>query len=129
MKEGSVEFSEWLRQELYRRGWDQQELVRRTDISTSHVSNVLNGMRCAGPDFCIEVARALGVPREVVFQARGWLLYTPKPLVAPDLPHSLLRMVETVRHLPPHAQDDVLADWARTLAMVCLLLGKAVEGR
>ena len=119
------DFATWVRAEMNRRGWTGADLARRMNVDPGTVGNVLNGNRGAGPTFCIVLAQAFGLSREVVFRARGWLLYTQKTIVAPDLPHPLLRMVETVRYLPPHAQDEVLAVWARTLAMACVLLGKA----
>jgi transcriptional regulator with XRE-family HTH domain len=106
-----MEFSEWLWQQLYARGWGQQDLVRRTGISSAQVSNVLNGMRRAGPNFCIAVARAFGIPREVVFQARGWLLSLPTPMSAPDAPIRLVELVNTVSRLPPATQAMVFQAW------------------
>lgn len=113
-----MEFSEWLWQQLYERGWGQQDLVRRTGISSAQVSNVLNGMRRAGPDFCIEVARAFGIPREVVFQARGWLLSLPTPMSAPDAPICLVQLVNTVSRLPPATQEMVFQAWESILNLV-----------
>lgn len=119
------DFALWVRAEMNGRGWTGSDLARRMNSDPGTVGNVINGNRGAGPAFCIALAQALGVPREVVFRAPGWLLYTPQPLVAPNLPHPVMRMVDTVRHLPPRAQDEVLAVWARILAMACLLLGRA----
>lgn len=103
-----MEFTEWLRAELEKRGWDQSEFARRMESHPGTVGNVLNGNRQAGPDFCIGVARALGLPREEVFRARGWLLREPEQVVAPLAPPRAISLVERLINYPPEVRDLVL---------------------
>lgn len=76
-----MEFSAWIENELEKRNWSQRELVRRSKnsgykISPGQLSHIISGSRQAGPDACIAIAIALGVSREEIFRARGWLLGT-----------------------------------------------------
>ena len=76
-----MNFSKWVENELQKRGWSQRELVRRAKrlgykISSGQLSHIISGTRQAGPEACIAIAHALGVSREEVFRARGWLLGT-----------------------------------------------------
>jgi transcriptional regulator with XRE-family HTH domain len=65
------------------------ELARQASISSAHMSNVLNEKQKPGFDFCIGVARALGVPEIEVFQRAGLLSPAP-PTDTPAL-DTLLR--------------------------------------
>lgn len=110
-----MEFPEWLRNEIEKRGWDQSELARRMETHPGTVGNVLTGNRQAGPDFCIAVARALGIPREDVFRARGWLLKETQPVAAPDADPRLINMAESVRKMPAEDQEKILLAWQAVL--------------
>lgn len=110
-----MEFSEWIRLEMEKRGWSQSEMARRMEVDPGTLGNVLNGNRQAGPDFCIAVARALGVSREEVFRARGWLLREPQQIVASDADPRLIKMAEAVRPLPFSLRERVLNLWASSL--------------
>ena len=46
---------------------------RRAGLSQTAVSNVISGNRKAGPEFCVKVARAFGVPPEKVLRLAGIL--------------------------------------------------------
>lgn len=86
-----MEFTEWLQNELNKRGWSQRELVRRSDeygnkISKTQLTNILLGKRNAGPDSCIAIAQTLELPRETVFRARGWLSKEPEDIFLPKAP-------------------------------------------
>lgn len=110
-----MEFSKWLQAELNNRGWGQSDLARRSGLSTSQISNVLNGGRDAGPDFCIGVARALGISREEVFRQRGWLLREPTLVVPADADTRLTDLAETVRQLNQDLRDLILDGWEMVL--------------
>jgi transcriptional regulator with XRE-family HTH domain len=111
----TVEFTDWLRAELEKRAWDQSELARRMQSHPGTVGNVLNGNRQAGPDFCIAVARALGMPREEVFRARGWLLRNPQDSLAPDADPRVNAMWQTVNQMPPLQREAMIEAWGATL--------------
>lgn len=69
-----MSFGSWLQAELNKRGWSQWELSRQSEIPQSQISKIINGSRHPGPEPCIAIAEALGVSRDEVFRARGWLL-------------------------------------------------------
>lgn len=110
-----MEFNEWLQAELNKRGWDHADLVRRTGLSSGGISHVMNGDRKAGPDFCIAVSQALGIPRETVFRARGWLLRNPQDPLAPDADPRVNAMWQAVNHLPPLQREAMIEAWGATL--------------
>ena len=70
-------FEEWAYKELATRGWDQAELSRRGDITSSHVSRILSGLRKPGPEACSAIARAFNIPEDIVFRKAG--LMSPAP--------------------------------------------------
>ena len=69
-----MSFGDWLKKELDKRGWAQAELARRSGVPQGQISNIIRGIRQPGPEPCIAIGQALGVSREEIFQARGWLL-------------------------------------------------------
>lgn len=104
-----MEFTLWLQVELNKRGWDQAELARRSGITKAQISRVLVGERSAGVDFCIAIARALGLPREEVFRARGWLLREPDEIVPAGTNSRIERLIKHINTLAPEVQE-LLAD-------------------
>lgn len=62
---------EWIREELEKRGWSQNELARRAGITSGAMSFVMTGMRNPGPELCQGIARALDIPEIVVFEHAG----------------------------------------------------------
>lgn len=73
-----TEFTDWLQNELDKRGWAQIELTRRGGISSGAVSNLMSGDRNPGPEICNAIARALKIPPETVFRAAGLLPERPE---------------------------------------------------
>ncbi len=69
-----MSFGDWLKKELDKRGWVQAELARRSGVPQGQISNIIRGIRQPGPEPCSAIGQALGVSREEIFQARGWLL-------------------------------------------------------
>lgn len=108
-----MEFTEWLQNELDKRGWSQNELVRRSQefenrISQTQLSNILLGKRHAGPDSCIAIAQTLGLPRETVFRARGWLLREPEDVFPPGAEPILLELDQLARTWTPTLRQTFL---------------------
>lgn len=120
----AIEFPEWLQQQMDERGWDQATLSARSRLTNGAISHVLTGSRKAGVDFCIAVARAMGIPREDVFKARGWLSEKPRPVVAADADPRLIEMAEAVRSLPIEQRELILDVWESTLKAVGIKFGK-----
>lgn len=67
------EFRAWLEGELKNRGWSQRELARQSGVKQSRLSDVIRGVRNPGPKFCGDIARAFGIPVEVVMRAAAIL--------------------------------------------------------
>ena len=110
-----MDFANWLHSQLTIAGWEQADLARRTGISKTQISNVLSGVRQAGPEFCIAVARAFGISREEVFQVRGWLLSSSAPVLQGEADPQLMAMVEVVRTLPLEQRQRIIYAWDATL--------------
>jgi hypothetical protein len=66
------------------------------------LSHILNGSRNPGPDSCIAIADAFGVPREDVFRIIGWL----KPIPGED--KTVKEIVYTVDQMPEELKEEVL---------------------
>lgn len=71
-----LSFSDWLLQEVERRGLTYSELARRGGTTPARVSQVISGDK-PGWDFCLAVARAFGEPPEKIFRLAG--LLPPEP--------------------------------------------------
>lgn len=105
-----MKFSEWVEQELNRRGWNHSDLVRRSEetgyaISQSQFWRIMNEERQAGPDACISIAVALGISREEVFRARGWLLREADQIVRPEAGPEVRQAVSRLQDLPQGSQE------------------------
>ncbi|MCX7680524.1 MAG: helix-turn-helix transcriptional regulator [Anaerolineae bacterium] len=77
MYNSAREFTHWLMEEIYRRGWSFREFAQRAGLSPSAVSKVVNGDVLPGWEFCFKVSRALELPPEAVFRKAG--LLPPEP--------------------------------------------------
>lgn len=64
-------FARWLQDELDSNGWDQAELARRSGISTTHISRLINDQRDPGPESCKKIAKALRVSELIVYREAG----------------------------------------------------------
>lgn len=79
----SEQFAQWLQDELNKRGWDQAELSRRSNVSKGQISRVMSTSRGIGPDTAKAIAHALDLPEELVFREAG--LLSDKPEEPPTL--------------------------------------------
>lgn len=70
-------FSDWLNEELNKRGWIQADLYRRSGLSRTSISDVIAGNLAPGYKFCAAIARALDLPPEFVMRKAG--LLPPEP--------------------------------------------------
>lgn len=108
-----MKFSSWLQTQLIKRGWDQSEVAKRAQmtgyyISKTQVSRIINGDRQAGPDACIAIAHALGLSREEVFKARGWLLTASEDPVQPNMTPQVAEVIRQLLRLPQDTQELVV---------------------
>ena len=69
-------FTEWIEQELARRGWKPSDLAREAGLDQGTLSNVLSGARGPGVAFCSRVAEALQLPVETVLGRAGLISLT-----------------------------------------------------
>lgn len=127
-----MDFAVWLQAEMDRLGLDQSELARRSvqsgyPIAANSVSRILSTERQAGPDACISIAYALGIPREEVFRARGWLLRAPEEIFPPGAAPKLVALGRAVSQLPNRIQDSVLDAWEASLALAVALAGEPTQ--
>ena len=95
-------FSEWLENELEKRGWKPVELANKANISRGSLSTILSHQRRPGPDVCLALARALSLPPELVFRRAGLLPPAPEP--APGE----AELVQLFHELDPAHQEIVL---------------------
>lgn len=98
-----LEFSDWLQSELKKRGWDQADLVKRSGISQSQVSRIMNGMRRPGPEATTSIAKALHIPTDEAFRRAG-LLPPENTNLTPSDEKTLAELIEKVASLSPENQ-------------------------
>lgn len=89
----NIEFSEWLRAEIEKRGMTQADLARAAGVSKPHVSLVLNGGRNPGMDFLEGVAKALRLPIDEVYRVAGILPPETKADALTELGTHLLKQL------------------------------------
>lgn len=71
-------FSTWLLHELNRRGWSQADLARKAYMTTSTVSNLLNGRRQVGLGTANSPAKAFRVPVPEILSVAGLIPKIPE---------------------------------------------------
>lgn len=105
----SVEtFKDWLLAELKVRGWSQNDLAKRANLSHGTVSNIINGNKGLGADSLNAIAHAFHLPPESVFRAAGLL-----PPAPPDTEYSR-ELTHLAQLLTPEDKDQLIA-YARWL--------------
>lgn len=102
-----MEFSEWLQRALDKRQWGPSDLAQRSGVTPGQISRVANGLRGAGPDLCLAIAKGLGLSPLTVFQARGWLPYELEEFDFKLSPETALAAHE-IDQLPPTIRRAVL---------------------
>lgn len=102
-----IEFAEWLKKEMEKRGLRQVDLARRTGIGTGQISRILNMERGVGPESAVAIARALKIPPETVFRKAG--LLPPAPDEPLDHTPKVREIVHLYEQLEDRDQDEVLA--------------------
>ena len=74
----SMEFIDWLNNELNKRGWTQADLARQSGITTAGISRIMTGERKPGKDICTAIADALRYPPETIFRIARLLPNKPE---------------------------------------------------
>ncbi len=93
-----------------KRNWSQRDLIRAAQnwghsLTPSQVSNIINKNREPSPETCITISYALGVSREEVFRARGWLLEKTEEIVPPNATPRVAKVIRLLTKLEPKKQD------------------------
>jgi len=97
--------SDYLNEEIERRGWSKRELARRAGISSAQVTDVLNERANPGVEFCVKVGDALRVAPEKILRMAGLL----PPLPGIDGDAAIAETVELMRRLTPEVREEVVA--------------------
>lgn len=71
-------FSNWILQELDKRGWSQSDLARASGLTRGGVSNIVNEKSSIGIDSATGIAKAFGVPVTEVLSAAGVIPKVPE---------------------------------------------------
>ncbi|MGB0388100.1 MAG: hypothetical protein ACPGWR_25060 [Ardenticatenaceae bacterium] len=105
-----MNFAKWLQNELNKRAWSQSDLVRHIKaggykITRSQITHILKSDIKASGDVCISIAYGLGVSREEVFRARGWLLPKPDDPFGPEIDPRALELAKEVSVLPVKSRE------------------------
>jgi transcriptional regulator with XRE-family HTH domain len=66
-------FPKWLNDQLENRGWSQAELARRSGISPSQISRLINDSRGIREKSVLGISNALKIPPEDVYREAGLL--------------------------------------------------------
>lgn len=103
-----MDFSDWLREEIYKRNLNNAKLARLGGVTTAQISRIVAGTRGAGPDVCIAIAKGLQLPREEVFRARGWLLAQPEDPYGPEIDPRAEQLAKKVSQMPLETREVTL---------------------
>ncbi|GEM_PF-660735 len=66
-------FSEWLVNELTKRGMTQSDLAAASGTTPAQISRIISGSRGVGEKTLSMIAKGLDLPPELVFRAAGFL--------------------------------------------------------
>lgn len=100
------DFVEFLTNEMDKRGWDQSELARRSGVTTSQVSRVVNRESRAGLDFCRRISHALGM-RDIDLARMAGLLDSEPELN--EYSTSIRNTIRLMQEMDEKGQADVEA--------------------
>lgn len=100
-----TDFATWLQSELTHRAWIQADLLqsaksRGYPLTSPQLSRILSREQQAGIESVIAIAHGLGLSRETVFRARGWLL-PDNNASEYDLDQTTLNLMQDLEALPP----------------------------
>ena len=98
----TITLIEWINGELQSRDWTAMDLSRRSGISQTHISKVMNEQRKPGNDFLLGIARAFDYPALSIFQMAGVL-----PVNKKDDP-VINRMVYLLGKFPEDEKKNLL---------------------
>lgn len=97
-------FSEWLQEELDRRGWRQVDLARRSGLPRQTINTLLRGRSEPRAETCLALARGLDLPAETVLMAADLL---PEGQV-PDRDPSLQELMNLMKRMSEDERREIL---------------------
>jgi transcriptional regulator with XRE-family HTH domain len=100
-------FTDWLSEEMHKRGWSQAELAREAEITKGALSHIFSGTRQPGVVMLKSIARAFHLPAEHVFRVAGILETETEsdPQKISDLDEWIRIFVEADRETRQHLLD------------------------
>ncbi len=107
-----MELTDFIQQELKKRGWSQADLARRSGMTTGGISMLLTQTRKPSPDTLNILAKVFNYPPEKLFIIAGLL---PKESEASSQKEELLYLFD---QLPEKERSDLLKYIRINLAML-----------
>lgn len=96
------DFIRYVEQKMNERRWSQADLAREANMTTSMVSNLLNGKRKVGISTANSLARAFQVPPTEVLSAAGLIPKIPAKTAAEE------QLLYMFRQLSENDQEAIL---------------------
>lgn len=96
----SIDFAEWLQKQLDERGFTPYKLAQLSGKDQGTISRILNRERMPGNSSLIAFAKALKLPRDVVFEAAG--------ILSPDSADTLSASKQYLWELAKNADDNTV---------------------
>jgi transcriptional regulator with XRE-family HTH domain len=104
-------FTDWLAEELKVRAWSISELARRSEVSRSLISGVMNGLEPSW-EFCAAIAPALNMSPIEVFLRAGKLTIADVRRTLPSLPEQEIgttqQLIAVIQELSEEDQKALL---------------------
>lgn len=97
-------FSEWLQEELEKRGWSQSELARRSGLTRQTINTLIKGRSEPQAETCLAIARGLNVPPETVLRAADLLPELP----VPDRDPTLQELMDLMKRMSQEEREEIL---------------------
>ena len=72
-----IDFSEWLKTEMNKRGWSQSDLARSAELNRAVINKLINGKSHPQPTTLGAISRAFKIPIESSYRAAGLLPISP----------------------------------------------------
>ena len=95
-------FSNWILSQLDEKGWSQSELARRSGLTRTTISKIINEQSSIGTESLIGLSKAFRVPVTEVLQQAGFLPKVPETTAKEE------KMLYMFRQMNNDQQQDVL---------------------
>ena len=121
----SKELSEFLRQELIKRGISEREASRRAGLSPVAINYIINNPT-SNPtvETCVGIAKALEVPAQLIFQLAGYSIVG----LADEMDAEVKALAIYLNDLPPEIRSYALKGAWATAQLVAQAITESVAG-